>query len=517
MNLIEESFQNKEEKKRKRVSRIILAAIILIIVVIISIVAYLLYIQSKVLKLTIDSKTNDQIKELLVFEEDGTIYAPIKEIASYFNYDSYNGEYSARSEVQNKCYVQNENEVANFELGQNKIYKLDLTKGDENNYEYCYIKTPVKAINGKLYISSEGLEKAFNISFEYDKEKNKITILTMPYLYEFYKNKILDYYYTELDKEFVNQKTILKDQLVVLKNKEYGVIDIEGNVILEPKYDEIKYLVNTEDFLVKTNNKVGILSSNGATKVQIVYDSIELMDSDAGLYVAEKDGRFGVIDIKGNVKIDMENDEIGYDISNFTRNNIKSKYILADSLIPVRKDEYWALYDKNGKRLTDYKYDSLGYTAASNRDAVNLLVIPNYNVLVVCKDKKYTLLNTLGVELFGNVADDIYMTITRETNGEEIRHYYITVNDQIMDAEEYLDRSGVKTRKTDSEDQNTKTNDNNDNKEEQGEENQEQNNEEQQDDGNQEQNDEEQQGDENQEQNDEEQQGDEDQEQYYEE
>ena len=37
MNLIEESFQNKEEKKKKRMSRIILGAIIFIVIIIIAI------------------------------------------------------------------------------------------------------------------------------------------------------------------------------------------------------------------------------------------------------------------------------------------------------------------------------------------------------------------------------------------------------------------------------------------------------------------------------------------------
>ncbi len=31
-----------------------------------------------------------------------------------------------------------------------------------------------------------------------------------------------------------------------------------------------------------------MLSKNGETKIQIIYDSIELMDSDAGLYVVKK-------------------------------------------------------------------------------------------------------------------------------------------------------------------------------------------------------------------------------------
>lgn len=224
MNLIEESFQNKEEKKKKRTTKIILAAIILVIIIIIAIVGYLMYLQSTVMKLTIDGKTNEKLKDLLVFESDGTVYVPIKEIAAYFGYESYNGEYTEKSEEQSKCYVISDNEVANFELGQTKIYKLDLTQAD-SDYEYVYIKKPVKAINGLLYVSTEGLEKALNISFDYNQEENTITIWTMPYLYQYYASKVLDYGYTELSNEFINQKAILNNQLIVINSKgQYGVI-----------------------------------------------------------------------------------------------------------------------------------------------------------------------------------------------------------------------------------------------------------------------------------------------------
>lgn len=455
MNLIEESFRNKEEKKRKKTTRIILVAIILVVLIIISIIAYLIYVQSTIMKLTIDGQANEKLKSLLVFESDGTVYAPIKEVASYFGYESYNGEYSEKSEQQSKCYIKNENEIANFELGQNKIYKLDLTQKD-SNYEYVYIKNPVKAINGVLYVSEEGLEKAFNISFEYSQEANTVTIWTMPYLYQYYATKVLDYGYVELNSEFVNQKSILQNQLIVLKDKEqqqYGVIGTDGNVILEPKYDNITYLPNTGDFLVEDNKKVGILSSSKETKVQIIYDSIELMDSDGSLYVVKKDDKYGMIDKKGNIKIYVENDEIGVDISQFEQNNIKNKYILVDNLIPVKKDNYWGLYDKNGNQIVEYKYDSLGYVASNNKDAINLLVIPNYNVLVACKDKKYTLVNSSGKELFATIADDIYMTIS----GEE-KHYYITVNDQKMDAEEWMNRNGITAKETTTTNQTKNTN-----------------------------------------------------------
>ncbi len=439
MNLIEENFKNKEENKKKRTTRIILSAIVLVIFIIIAIIVYLMYLRNSQLRLTLDGVSNERLKNILIFEDNGTIYVPIKEMAAYLGYESYNGEYSNRSEDQNKCYIINENEVVNFELGEEKIYRLDLTENNKN-YVYSYMKQPVKGIGGVLCISTQGMEEAFNVSFEYDKENNRIAIWTLPYLYKSYATRVLDYQYTELSNKFVNQKAILENELIVKGKNQYGVIGLDGTTILEAKYDNITYLPDTGDFLVENNKQVGIMSKNGETKVQIMYNSIELMDSDAGLYAVKKDNKFGVVDVKGNIVIYIENDEIGIDISKFSQNNIKNRYILADSLIPVRKDDYWGLYDKNGKQVVEYKYDSLGYVASNNKNALNLLVIPNYDVLVVCKDNKYSLLNSSGRELFAIVADDIYMTFS---GGET--HYYIAVNDQQMDAEDWLDEYGITT------------------------------------------------------------------------
>ena len=440
MNLIEESFQTKEEKKKKMTTKIILGAIIVVVLIIVGIVSYLLYIQSTTLKLTLDGQANEKLKQLLVFEDDGTIYVPIKEVASYLGYESFNGEYSDKSESQSKCYVQSENEVANFTLGSNTIYKLDLTQKN-SDYEYVHIKNPVKAINGVLYTTTEGIQEAFNVSFTYDQDANRITIYTLPYLVQFYTSYALDYGYAEISEVFANQKAILDGMLVVSNDKAMGVINIDGKSLLEAKYNNITYLPSVGDFLVETNKQVGVLSKTGQTKVDIIYNSITLMDSDAGLYVASRDNRYGVIDTNGVIKIYIENDQIGIDTSRYTQNNIKSKYLLADNLIPVKKGDYWGLFDKNGNQVVDFEYDSFGYIASNSRDAYSLLVIPDYNVIVACRDDKYTLLNSSGEMLFGLVADDIYMTIS---GGE--KHYYISVNDNIIDAEEYLESRGIRNQ-----------------------------------------------------------------------
>lgn len=461
MNIIEEGFQNKEEKKKKTSMTIILVAIVLVFCMIIGIISYLAYIKNSELKVFLNGQANEKVKDLLVIEDNGTVYVPIKEIASYLGYESYNGEYGNKSEELSKCYVESESEIANFSLGSNKIYKLDLTKESEN-YWYMYSKDPIKAINGVLYATSEAAEKAFDISFDYDKDKNRIYIYTTPYLVQTYSSKVLDFGYKEISDKYVNQTAIAQNDFLVVKSEKekYGVVTTEGDAVLEVKYDDIEYLPTTGDFLVKSNEKYGIVSKTKETKVQLIYDSIELMDSDSQLYVVSKDKKYGVIDFSGKTKIYIENDEIGVDSSKFSQNEIKNNYILADNLIPVRKGNVWGLYNKNGNQVVDFKYDSFGYIANNNKEAINLLVIPDYNVLVACKDKKYTLLNSFGEELFAPVADDIYMTI----NGGQT-YYYIMVNDKQMNAIEFLDSIGIKNNsKQDNNESSNNTNETNDTK-----------------------------------------------------
>ena len=453
MNLIDESIDYKKKDNSKKIARIILIFIALIIIAIISVLGALMYIKNKELKLYIDGNVNDKVKNMMEVDDDGTVYFPVKDIASYIGYQSYNGEYTDKSEDANKCYVQNDNEIANFVLNSNKIYKLALENSD-GNYNYYYANKPVKAINGKLYISSDALANAFNLSFTYDTDSNRVYIYTMPYLIESYSAKVLDYGYDSISDNFINQKAVLNSMLVVTKNqgKSYAVIDLKGNAIIEAKYDNIEYLENTGDFLVTSNNKVGIISSKRETKVQLLYDSLELVDSDSGLFIAKKDNKYGIIDSKGNIKVYIEYDQIGIDNTKFEKNNIKNKYLLDNGMIPAKKDKYWGAFDKNGKTVLNFEYDSFGYTATSNREAINLLIIPDYNLMVVCQNKKYALVSSTGDMVIRPVLDDAYMTIS---SGK--KYYYMNVSDRKIDIVEFLDEQSPNITKNSSNETNNNT------------------------------------------------------------
>lgn len=439
MNLLDEDFTRQKDDKTKKTIKIIVVFMVLIFVAIIGIVAYMSYLKSTTLKLYLNDQSNAAVKKLLIFEEDGTIYVPVRAISSYLGYNCYNGEYLNKSEDASKCYVECTGEVANLSLNSNKIYKLSLSS-NTNNYTYIYMDKPVKAINGELYITTDGMQKVFNTYFGYDQNKNVISIYTSDYLIESHNNNILDYGYTKISENFENNKVVTKDMLVVSNDRYYGVINVsDGSEILECKYDDIIYQEATGDFIVCSNQKYGIIGVDKKTTISIVYDSIKLMDYDAGLYLVQKNKKYGVVDLKGNNIIYPENDQIGVDISKFEENELKTGYILVDSLIPVQRNGKWGLFNKKGNQLVDFEYDSFGYIATSNKEATNLLVIPNYNVIVACIQDRYTLLNQSGEQPFKAFVDAIYMQI----NGGE-KSYKMLANNKEYDVEEYLDRLGLK-------------------------------------------------------------------------
>lgn len=438
MNLLNEDYSETKKNKTKTLIKVIIVLIVLVFIAIIGIISYMMYLQGMELKVFLNAQQNNDLKNLLVFETDGTIYVPVRAISSFLGYSCYNGEYTDRSEDNSKCYVQSEDEVANLTLNSNKIYKLNLS-GNEQEYTYVYMDKPVKAINGQLYITTDGMQKVFNTTFEYNEESNTITIDTIPYLTSIYQTAILDYGYTGLSDVLENQKAMLENMLVVTNGNGYGVINgLNGTEILECKYDNIIYQQLVGDFIVVSDGKYGIIGTDQKTKVEISYDSIKLIDYDAGLYLVQRNGRYGVIDLNGNTVIYPENDQIGVDISRFEENNLKTGYILVDNLIPVMRDNKWGLFDLHGNQVVAFEYDSFGYIANNSRDAINLLVIPSYNVIVACLNNRYTLLNASGEQTFKAFVDDIYMT----NNGGKI-HYTMIANDRTYDVEDYLDRLGV--------------------------------------------------------------------------
>lgn len=410
-------YEENKNTKEDRVNNILKVSIIVTLIFIVILIG-LIMVLSKSTETTqvalIDGKTRNEIYKLLQYEEkengEVKILIPIKEIAPYLGYKAFNGNYNSATEDKNKCFIISEEseegkkkikEVANFELDSNIISKLDLTVQNAD-YEICTIEEKIVQKDDKLYTTIEGIEKAFNVSFSYDSQTKQIKIFTLPFLVDYYQEKIEKGEYSgykSLDTTSVtNQKAILDGILIVTsESQKYGAIKAEkGTAILEAKYDGIKYMPLKSSFMVSTNKKIGIISNEGKTLINPEYDSLKLIDSKNDYYLAKKNNMYGVINNTGKEIIYIENEQIGIDISSYEKNEIKNGYILLDNLIPVMKNKKWGFYDIKGNQVTNFKYDSIGCMTKNENNVYGLLVVPDYNLIVVQKDKKYSVMDENG-------------------------------------------------------------------------------------------------------------------------
>ena len=439
-----ELYQETENMKKSKLPMIIGICLAILIIIIIAIIVAIVYLNGSVMKITINGQKNNNIEKMLYIPEDDVnkVYIPIRAIAKYFNYEDYRGDYKIKSEDSSKCYVKNENEIAMFTKDSDRLVD---SRGD-SDYEYITLDEKVFEKDCELYTTPDGIEKAFNVLFQVDISKKKIDIFTMDYLNQYYATRLkIDGQTEELTKEYADKKAIFKNMIIVIKNKQYGVVNAEtGEAVLENKYEEIKYLPATSDFLVKSNGKYGVLGSDASVKVRVTYDDIKIMDNQNGLYLVKQNNLYGVVDTKGKVIMNPEYNQIGVDINKYANSGIENPYVLLDEIIPVKNSGgLWAIFNKKGEKIRDFEFSNIGSGTSSSTQSANnypAIVIPSYKIIIVEKDKHYNLMTTNGEELVPSyVLENVYIKNNTET-GEN--NYYMTYNNKVMSVEEWLASTG---------------------------------------------------------------------------
>ena len=137
-----------------------------------------------------------------------------------------------------------------------------------------------------------------------------------------------------------------ENKLIVSKNKKFGIIDINKNIILSLEYDKIsnwtEYGPRHSKFIVK-NGKTGLIDEE-TFKVTVppIYDKFRYMN---GLIFVKKQNKAGIINEEGKVICDFVFDEIYPDISDFYGINNKEQRIYA------KKGNAYFQIDAKGKIL----------------------------------------------------------------------------------------------------------------------------------------------------------------------
>ena len=420
----------KENKEKSLSSKILIWIITCVIIILILLLALFINIQVNNFSIYVDGDTITSVsKEDLIKKIDNVTYINIEAFAKLVGYEYHAGEYKAFTIEQDKCYVQ-KYETASFYANDNKVYKLPINQLDKDYEEYS-IDNKVKNINGYIYAPIEAIKLAFNVVIE--EANNYLRVYTLQYLIDFYHAKTLSWGYTGLSEySLENYKAILYGYLIVNKEGELcKVINLTNTQdIIPAKYTSIEYLESMNEFMVVNSyNQVGILNADGTTKIENVYQAIEVLDKQKNLYIVKQNEKFGVV--KGNnVSIVFpEYDIIGLDST--INNTSKNKRMLLDTLIPVYKNGKCGAFNTDGKLIIKVEYDNFGYSLNSieingtNQVVDPLLSIEMCKGIIVNSNQKYGLISINGDRLISVTTDGIY---AKKGIQDEKSKYFVLYN-----------------------------------------------------------------------------------------
>ncbi|MGQ2983882.1 WG repeat-containing protein [Flavobacterium sp.] len=154
-----------------------------------------------------------------------------------------------------------------------------------------------------------------------------------------------------------------------------GLMDTLGNILLEPKFDRLQYAGSM--YFVTLNNLHGVYGEDLKALLPTEYKILEYKGN--GLFFGYKDGQYVFIESNGTIRRKMDYDAIErvyYPIADHHYIYRKGdKFGLLDTLYKevtpllydaiehqddgfsgMNSDRLWALMDKNGKQITDFKY-----------------------------------------------------------------------------------------------------------------------------------------------------------------
>lgn len=446
MELLSEEKNEKQNQGKKYVGFAIVIAIILLILIFVSILV-LQQAQKNKEKLSVDGKKVSLPANLtMVDNQTGVTYISISKMAQLVGYNYYNGDYQQYSEDKTKCYVENEKQVSTLELNSNIIYKN--TSEDKVNFDIYKVDLPVKSFKDSLYATQDAIQTAFNVSISYKTDNKTLYVYTLPYLCEAYDKDLKTAGYTGITTDFMTQKAIIKNMIVVVKDEKYGVISASDySPIIGTKYDNLTYLESTNEFVATNLGKTGIINKIGEQKIKLNYDEIGVIDSQQELYYVKKDNLYGALNKTGKVLLNMEYVEMGVDKQSFISDNIKNSMFLYENCIPIKKGDKWGIANKNGNIILSTIYDNIGYIQTLeegetlDKSINNAVIIPNIYIdgqsiegIVIGRNGKYGVASSNGNVIIPCEYDKIY-SIT--TEGENV--YYMEKNGKIIKVADYVE------------------------------------------------------------------------------
>jgi len=167
--------------------------------------------------------------------------------------------------------------------------------------------------------------------------------------------------------ERYNNRFSLKYADVDVTDAKWGIIDINGNVIIKPQYQEAYGVTKNNIIQAKLNNKWGILNIKGVQIQPFIYDELECQGYNGGSFLGKRKNKYSFFDSNG---------------TKISRREYDFAEIFWSRRARVAMNDKFGFIDSTGNELIPliYKRAEPFY----------------YNVAVVGDGKKYGMINNMG-------------------------------------------------------------------------------------------------------------------------
>lgn len=217
-----------------------------------------------------------------------------------------------------------------------------------------------------------------------------------------------------------------KEGIIFEREQKYGVMATDKTILVRPEYDNIKELDNGT-FIAEKDGKKGIINIQGEEKLPFSYKTIAY-NKKADLYIAEdSQNKTSIIDKDYNIKLigilsefNEENEYIRmriedqYEYYNFKCEETSNIEVLKGNTLFLKQENgKYGYVNKKGEKVVDYIYDDateqnkFGY-AGVQKDGVWGSIDKDGKVVI---EPKYTLTNNLIIDFIErwHLGEDLNM------------------------------------------------------------------------------------------------------------
>lgn len=466
MTLIDEREVMLEQERKQKIFKLIVKMIIILVIIGIVLLVIMNINKSRTFKFYLDGNLQASANDSLLLKDDkgkilvenGQVYVSIRNLATTLNYQYYNSEYKKKGEDKTKCQVKVNNIYTSYISESNKVYKAivnDVEEVSNSNsseeteslevqdiqnvdFEYFTIANNIRYVNDEMYASLEAIELGFDVAISYDSKNNSLTVMTLDKLEKEAakgtargKDIVLSQNYDYLNKRLLKYgMCIVKDSDGNIGVGSYTNSEKLNSFVASCKYSSIKFneANKTLEVVTSNDNKKSILSLNIENQEVVrnmtsQYQDIKPITNNFDYFLVESDGKYGIINVDGNLVIPVQFEQIGINESYYA--DITCKYILNDKYIPVKQNGLWGLYNIEGKKLIDPQFVDVGCNLAQSGDSV--VIVPDVKGsitgIVFLYNKENSLYGVYNVETGEKIAISLTEVFKKVENG--VDNYYI--------------------------------------------------------------------------------------------